>query len=158
MKSDSKVMADHILGHPRTVCVIDLTERMSIDITPQQRIDDMIQVAHMCIELFTETEEYYGEVRFRRTCLPAIGIEYPCPPSLHALSSVCLRPQPTFCACFQEFGTVSVQELNTVTVETHNLHSTVCLHGCLVSKVARFSARRIVAERVSVTSSSDFRV
>lgn len=39
-----------------------LSERMGIDVTPQQRIEDMMQVAHMCIDLFIETEEYYGEV------------------------------------------------------------------------------------------------
>jgi hypothetical protein len=39
------------------------TERMGDDIPPQQRIEDMIRVAELCVELLKENNEYHGEVR-----------------------------------------------------------------------------------------------
>lgn len=37
-------------------------ERMTIDVSPQQRIEDMIRVTELCIDLLKENEEHHGEV------------------------------------------------------------------------------------------------
>ncbi|VDP12922.1 unnamed protein product, partial [Onchocerca flexuosa] len=38
-----------------------ILERMGIDVSPQQRIEDMIRVTEYCIELLRETEEHHGD-------------------------------------------------------------------------------------------------
>lgn len=43
--------------------VINL-ERMGVDVSPQQRIEDMIRVTELCIDLLKENEEHHGEVCF----------------------------------------------------------------------------------------------
>lgn len=37
-------------------------ERMGTDVSPQQRIEDMIRVTELCIDLLKENEEHHGEV------------------------------------------------------------------------------------------------
>jgi hypothetical protein len=37
-------------------------ERMGNDVSPQQRIEDMIRVTELCIDLLKENEEHHGEV------------------------------------------------------------------------------------------------
>jgi len=39
-------------------------ERMGVDISPQQRIEDMIRITELCIDLLKENEEHHGEVNF----------------------------------------------------------------------------------------------
>lgn len=36
---------------------------MGIDVSPAQRIEDMIRVTEFCIDLLKENEEHHGEVR-----------------------------------------------------------------------------------------------
>ncbi|VDM98074.1 unnamed protein product [Thelazia callipaeda] len=36
-------------------------ERMGVDVSPQQRIEDMIRVTEFCIDLLRENEEYHGD-------------------------------------------------------------------------------------------------
>ena len=38
-------------------------ERMGVDVSPQQRVEDMIRVTELCIDLLRENEEHHGEVR-----------------------------------------------------------------------------------------------
>ena len=45
-------------------------ERMGDDIPPQQRIEDMIRVAELCVELLKENNEYHGEVSLHKTTIP----------------------------------------------------------------------------------------
>lgn len=35
---------------------------MGVDVSPQQRIEDMIRVTELCIDLLKENEEHHGEV------------------------------------------------------------------------------------------------
>lgn len=35
---------------------------MGMDVSPQQRIEDMIRVTELCIDLLKENEEHHGEV------------------------------------------------------------------------------------------------
>lgn len=37
-------------------------ERMGTDVSPQQRIEDMIRITELCIDLLKENEEHHGEV------------------------------------------------------------------------------------------------
>jgi len=37
---------------------------MGVDISPQQRIEDMIRITELCIDLLKENEEHHGEVNF----------------------------------------------------------------------------------------------
>lgn len=39
-----------------------LLDRMGEDVAPQQRVEDMIRIAEMCIDLLKENEEHHGEV------------------------------------------------------------------------------------------------
>ena len=39
-----------------------ISERMGVDVSPQQRIEDMIRVTELCIDLLKENEEHHGEV------------------------------------------------------------------------------------------------
>lgn len=41
---------------------IPFSERMGMDVSPQQRIEDMIRVTELCIDLLKENEEHHGEV------------------------------------------------------------------------------------------------
>ena len=38
---------------------------MGVDVSPQQRIEDMIRVTELCIDLLKENEEHHGEVFFK---------------------------------------------------------------------------------------------
>lgn len=44
--------------------VIKFLERMGMDVSPQQRIEDMIRVTEFCIDLLRENEEHHGDVCF----------------------------------------------------------------------------------------------
>lgn len=35
---------------------------MGTDVSPQQRIEDMIRITELCIDLLKENEEHHGEV------------------------------------------------------------------------------------------------
>jgi hypothetical protein len=35
---------------------------MGVEVSPQQRIEDMIRVAELCVDLLKENEEHHGEV------------------------------------------------------------------------------------------------
>lgn len=35
---------------------------MGVDVSPQQRVEDMIRVTELCIDLLKENEEHHGEV------------------------------------------------------------------------------------------------
>lgn len=37
---------------------------MGMDVSPQQRIEDMVRVTELCIDLLKENEEHHGEVIF----------------------------------------------------------------------------------------------
>lgn len=37
-------------------------ERMGQDVSPAQRIDDMIRITELCVDLLKENEEHHGEV------------------------------------------------------------------------------------------------
>lgn len=39
---------------------------MGIDVSPAQRIEDMIRVTEFCIDLLKENEEHHGEVSHKR--------------------------------------------------------------------------------------------
>ena len=42
---------------------------MGVDVSPQQRIEDMIRVTELCIDLLKENEEHHGEVDTGRLLL-----------------------------------------------------------------------------------------
>ncbi len=50
-----------------------ISERMGIDVSPQQRIEDMIRVTEFCIDLLKENEEHHGEVGKNRKNLPVLS-------------------------------------------------------------------------------------
>jgi len=46
---------------------------MGADVSPQQRIEDMIRVTELCIDLLKENEEHHGEVTMATACNYVIG-------------------------------------------------------------------------------------
>lgn len=48
------------MGYPPTSPLF--AERMGQDVSPQQRVEDMIRVTELCIDLLKENEEHHGEV------------------------------------------------------------------------------------------------
>ncbi len=48
-----------------TICGCECTvlERMSDEVSSQQRMEDMLRVAELCVDLLKENEEQHGEVK-----------------------------------------------------------------------------------------------
>jgi len=48
---------------------VDGLDRLAANVSPQQRIDDLIRIAEQCIDVLKESEEHHGEVFFIYTIL-----------------------------------------------------------------------------------------
>lgn len=49
---------------------------MGDDVPPQQRVEDMIRVAELCVDLLKENEEHHGEVRKQQTFFHDVQFNY----------------------------------------------------------------------------------
>uniref|UniRef100_A0A915E7I8 MHD1 domain-containing protein n=1 Tax=Ditylenchus dipsaci TaxID=166011 RepID=A0A915E7I8_9BILA len=57
-----KCLEDAALVNYTRICnEAKIEQRMGIDVSPQQRIEDMIRVTELCIDLLKENEEHHGE-------------------------------------------------------------------------------------------------
>nr|CAD2202488.1 unnamed protein product [Meloidogyne enterolobii] len=53
-----------LINYTRICNEAKIEQRMGVDISPQQRIEDMIRITELCIDLLKENEEHHGEVNF----------------------------------------------------------------------------------------------
>uniref|UniRef100_A0AC34QCC0 Calcium-dependent secretion activator n=1 Tax=Panagrolaimus sp. JU765 TaxID=591449 RepID=A0AC34QCC0_9BILA len=57
-----KCLEDAALVNYTRICnEAKIEQRMGVDVSPQQRIEDMIRVTELCIDLLKENEEHHGE-------------------------------------------------------------------------------------------------
>ncbi|CAK5124797.1 unnamed protein product [Meloidogyne enterolobii] len=50
-----------LINYTRICNEAKIEQRMGVDISPQQRIEDMIRITELCIDLLKENEEHHGE-------------------------------------------------------------------------------------------------